>query len=637
MRRINPSGPVDGTVRLPGSKSITNRALLVAALASGTSRLRGGLLADDTEAMIEGLVRLGIDVRWDSGDLVVQGSGGTLTVGDVTVDARGSGTTARFITAAATLVAGTVNVDGNRRMRQRPIGDLVKTLNELGGAVEVLGEENRLPVRVHGRSLAGGAAILDASQSSQFVSAVLMVAPLADGGVVLELPGRVVSRPYIDQTLQVMEAFGASAGWDGDSTLVIEKGRYQARDFVVEGDASAAAYPLMAAAICGGRVRVGPIPEDSQQADVALVSVLERMGAEVTRDGDFIGLTGKPGSLVGIDEDMNRAPDAAVALAVAAAFATGQTRLTNIANLRLKESNRIDDLAAELRKLGAEVTTETDAVTVHPGRLRPARIDPHDDHRLAMAFAVAGWRIPGVEITNPECVAKTWPTYFQDMSAIATPLVVAVDGPGGAGKSTVSRALADRLGLRHLETGGTYRAAALATLEAGLDPNDEEAVATLVDSLVVDVVRGRVMLAGRDVTDLVRSERVSSTASVVSANPRVREALVDLQRRWLRNGMGGAVVEGRDIGTVVFPDSPAKLFLTARPEVRARRRVRDLGLRDADVPQIAAELAARDKRDSTRKASPLRPADDATIVDTSDLSIDEVVDEITRLVVERRR
>lgn len=635
MRRITPSGPVDGTVRLPGSKSITNRALVVAALADGVTRLEGPLRADDTEAMVEGLQRLGIQVAWEGPDLLITGANGSLGSGDVELDVRGSGTTARFLTAAVTLRAGTVTIDGNRRMRQRPIGDLTRALAELGAAVEVLGHDDAPPVRVTGPALTGGPAMLDASRSSQFVSAILMVAPLADREVVLQLGEPIVSRPYIDQTLEVMRAFGVEAGWDGPGTLAVPPGRYRGRTYSVEGDASAAAYPLVAAAICGGTVRVEPIPAGSVQADLALVDVLVRMGAESATDATGITLTGRPRRLRGGIENMNAAPDAAVALAVAALFAAGETRIDDIGNLRLKESDRIEDLAAELRKLGGTATTTRDSITIHGDVLRPATIDPHDDHRLAMAFTLAGLRIPGVRIENPECVAKTWPEFFEAMAAITTPLVVAIDGPGGVGKSTVSMAVAERFGLDHLETGGMYRAAALAAIEAGASPDDEAGIARLVHDLAVRVDDGRVWMGDRDVTDLLRTEEVSAMSSRVSALPAVRDALVDLQRRWVEPGGPGAVVEGRDIGTVVFPDSPAKIYLTAQPEVRAVRRATDLGLSPAEVPRIAAELAARDERDSTRAVSPLRPADDAVVVDTSDLTIDEVIETVARIVIDR--
>jgi cytidylate kinase len=232
-------------------------------------------------------------------------------------------------------------------------------------------------------------------------------------------------------------------------------------------------------------------------------------------------------------------------------------------------------------------------------------------------------------------VAKTWPGFFGALESITTPLLIAVDGPGGVGKSTVSQAVAARFGLGHLETGGMYRAGALAVLEAGLDIEDEAAVAGLIDSLTVDVVDGRVIVNGRDVTDDLRTEAVSAASSRVSAVPRVREALVALQRRWVRPDGAGAVVEGRDIGTVVFPDSPAKIYLTARPDIRAIRRVRDLGLAEADIPRIAADLAARDERDSTRTVSPLRPADDAFVLDTSEMPIEDVIDAVATYVIRR--
>jgi 3-phosphoshikimate 1-carboxyvinyltransferase len=479
--------------------------------------------------------------------------------------------------------------------------------------------------------------MLDATRSSQFVSAILMAAPYADREVVLQLREPIVSRPYIEQTLQVMRDFGAEAGWDGPATLVVPSGRYEGRSYTIEGDASAAAYPLVAAAVCGGTVRVGPIPAGSVQADLALLPVLEQMGAAVSRRETEVELTGRPGSLAAVTVDMNEAPDAAVALAVCGLFADGPVRIDNIGNLRLKESDRIEDLATELRKLGGRVETTADSLTVAAATLGSAVIDPHDDHRLAMSFAVAGLRIPGVSIEDPGCVAKTWPGFFPALQEITTPLVVAIDGPGGVGKSTVSRAVAERLGLDHLDTGSMYRAAAVAVLDAGIDPEDGRAVGALIDSLDVTVRNGRVFLGGEDVTARLRAEEVSSTSSRVSAVPEVRRALVALQRRWVDPDGPGAVVEGRDIGTVVFPESPAKVYLTARPEVRAARRLGDLGLDRSAVPRVAAELAERDERDSTREHSPLKPADDAVIVDTSDLSIDAVTDAVAAVIIGRGR
>ena len=283
MRSITPSGPIASDVRLPGSKSITNRALVAAALAQGKSRLMGPLRADDTEAMVDSLQRLGVSVGWQGDDLEIEGASGQFPAEEAVVDARGSGTTARFLTAAATLSSGTVTISGNRRLRQRPVGELARALNSLGAAVEVNGDNESFPVAVHGPALGGGAAIIEAGRSSQFVSAVLLAAPYAETDTVLELTGAIVSRPYIEQTLEVMRAFGATVGWEGPTTVAVASGGYQAQTYQVEGDASAAVYPLVATTLCGGGVTVGPIGGKSLQADLAILPILESMGAEVKR------------------------------------------------------------------------------------------------------------------------------------------------------------------------------------------------------------------------------------------------------------------------------------------------------------------------------------------------------------------
>ncbi len=635
MRPITPSGPIASDVRLPGSKSITNRALVAAALAEGTSRLVGPLRADDTEAMVDALQRLGVSVGWRDDDLEIEGALGRFPAEEAVIDARGSGTTARFLTAAATLASGTITIDGNSRLRRRPVGDLARALNLLGAAVEVAGHEDSFPVAVHGPALSGGAATLEAGRSSQFASAILLTAPCAETDTILELTGSVISKPYIDQTIEVMRAFGATVEWEGPTTLAVASGGYQAQTYQVEGDASAAVYPLVAATLCGGTVTVGPIGNDSVQADLALLPVLESMGADVEQSAGRIELVGHPARLAGVTVDMNDAPDAVLALAVVGVFAKGRTAISNVGNLRIKESDRIAALEAELGKLGADVEAGEDHLSVSGNDLRPASIDAHGDHRIAMALALAGLRIPGVEIAEPQVVAKTWPGFFEMLDELQTPLVVTIDGPGGVGKSTVSRLLAARFGFGHLETGAMYRAATLAVLEAGLEPGDSEQVAALVEALDMDVTADSILLGGRDVIALVRSDEVGAAVSEVSALPAVRRALVGWQRQWVAKHPQGAVVEGRDIGTVVFPDSPAKIYLTALPEIRATRRVKDMGLADEEIPRIAAELARRDHFDSTRKMSPLRPADDASLVDTSELTAMEVVDLVAQLVIRR--
>jgi 3-phosphoshikimate 1-carboxyvinyltransferase len=418
---IRPRGPLDAALRVPGSKSITNRAALVAALASGASTLDGVLASDDTDAMRNALGALGVAIEVAGDAWTLQGRSGVLRAPAGPIDARASGTTARFLTAAATLADGPVVIDGTQRMRERPIDDLTACLAALGAEVEILGANGCPPVRVHGKGIEGGRAPIDARRSSQFVSAVLMAAPYARRDVVLEpVGGVVVSAPYVDLTLQLMRDFGADAAWQPGGSLRVEAGRhYRGRPYAIECDASAAAYPFCAAAIAGGRVRVDGVPVASLQADFRLLDVLERMGCTVTRDAGSASVARAPDqALTGIQVDMNDLPDAVLALAVVALFASGPTRIENVANLRIKETDRLAALERELAKLGARASAGPDWLEIVPGPLQGAAIDTYDDHRMAMAFALAGLRVPGVVIRDPGCVAKTWPDYFTALESL---------------------------------------------------------------------------------------------------------------------------------------------------------------------------------------------------------------------------
>jgi 3-phosphoshikimate 1-carboxyvinyltransferase len=412
-------GPIDAVVRPPGSKSITNRALVAAALASGDSELRGALESDDTRVMADCLVALGVGLERAPDAWRVRGSAGHLRQPDAPLYTGNSGTTARFLSAAATLADGPVVLDGSPRMRQRPIQDLVHALSQLGAPAEVLGRDGCPPLRVHGGGLPGGTAVIDASRSSQYVSAVLLAAPCAQRDVDLQFEnGVLVSGPYVELTLQLMRAFGAEVDWSPSGGIHVRGRRgYRGRVYAVEPDASAAAYPFCAAAISGGRVRVEGIPRGSLQADLGLLPILERMGCQVRREPDAIELRGPrpPQRLRGVDVDMNALPDAVLALAVVALFADGPTRIRNVANLRIKETDRLAALETELRRLGARAEAGDDWLRVEPlpeGGGRAAEVETYDDHRMAMSFALAGLRVPGVVIRDPGCVSKTWPDYF---------------------------------------------------------------------------------------------------------------------------------------------------------------------------------------------------------------------------------
>lgn len=433
---IVPRGPLVGRIPVPGSKSITNRALLLAALADGSSRLTGGLESDDTVVMRAALEAMGIRVTQEAAaptgesdssglDLWrIDGQDGRFEAPRAPLDCGNSGTTVRFLTAALTLAPAPIVVDGNARMRERPISDLVTSLRALGAQLTIEGRQDCPPVRVHGGGLPGGVAEIDGSRSSQYVSAVLQAAPYAERDVELRFrDGTIVSRPYIDLTLEVMRDFGAHAEWTPEDHLRVEAGRrYAARDYTIEPDASSAAYPFCAAAITGGRISVAGVRPDSLQADFKILGLLERMGCRVERAGDTVTVAGPDAPLRSLGEiDMNDFPDAVLGYAVVALFADGPTTITNVENLRIKETDRLAALETEIRKLGAHAETGPDWLRIEPvpvDRMHGAEIETYDDHRVAMSFAMAGLRVPGVVILDPGCVSKTWPRYFEAFAAL---------------------------------------------------------------------------------------------------------------------------------------------------------------------------------------------------------------------------
>jgi len=415
---VAPIPNLDATVRVPGSKSYTNRALVCAALAEGTSRLLGWLDSEDTRAMLDGLRRLGVESEIDgaSGELLVRGVGTHFAIPLHPIDCRASGTTLRFLTALAALVPGRVVLDGTARMRERPIQDLADALGALG--VNARTSAGCPPVSVQGGSLAGGSVAIDAGKSSQFLSALLMVAPLARRDVELSAVA-LTSRPYVDMTLDCMSAFGVSVDASAGDVYRIRAGQhYRPRSYRVEPDATAATYFLAAAAVTGGRIKVEGLSPASNQSDVRFAELLQRMGCAVERGSNHIAVRGAP-YLHGIDVDLNALPDSALTLAVVALYARGRTAIRNVPNLRLKETDRMAALRNELVKLGAVVeTTATDLIIDPPDAPRSARIATYDDHRMAMSFAIAGLRTPGIVIENPECVAKTFPDFFERLSAL---------------------------------------------------------------------------------------------------------------------------------------------------------------------------------------------------------------------------
>jgi 3-phosphoshikimate 1-carboxyvinyltransferase len=417
---IQPTGPLRRSIRPPGSKSITNRALVCAALAEGQSLLSGVLDSDDTQAMMEALPQLGIPLEHDREHATAQivGCGGRLPATKADLYVGNSGTTIRFLTAMLSLSQGRYRLDGTRRMRERPIGDLLDALGQLGADAVSEHGNGYPPVIVRGRGLAGGRAIVAGNISSQFLSGLLMAAPYATAPVELVVEGPLVSQPYVEMTRAVMRSFGVAIAVERPCRFAIAAPQqYRARHYAIEPDASAASYFFAAAAITQGEVTVEGLSRNSLQGDVAFCDCLARMGCQVRHEPDQITVVGRP--LRGIDVDMNAISDTVQTLAAVALFAEGPTIIRSVAHIRHKETDRIHALAVELRKLGAEVEEQADGLRITPGPLHGAEIDTYDDHRMAMSLALVGLMVPGVVIRDPGCTAKTYPHFFRDLAMLA--------------------------------------------------------------------------------------------------------------------------------------------------------------------------------------------------------------------------
>lgn len=410
--RIEPlTRPPDASVRVPGSKSLTNRALLCASMAEGTSVIEGALRADDTDAMVEAFTTLGIRIAGSGPTLTVEGTGGGVPAGPARIDARLSGTTARFMAPLLATGNGPYLLDGAPPLRARPMGPLVEGIRALGSEVEEEGEPGRLPLSIHGGA-SGGALSLPGHVSSQFLSGLLLAGPLFPLGVTVHLTSPLVSGPYVEMTRWVMRSFGA----DVDGTTA-HAGSYVATTYAVEPDASAASYFFAAAAITGGRVTVPGLDHGSLQGDLGFVDLLEEMGAEVKRAEGATTVTGT-GGLRGIRANLADLSDMSQTLAAVATFADSPTTVTGVGFIRHKETDRIGNTVRELQRCGIDATEETDGFTVRPGRPQGARIETYEDHRMAMSFALLGLVVEGIEIVDPGCVAKTYPSFFGDLDQL---------------------------------------------------------------------------------------------------------------------------------------------------------------------------------------------------------------------------
>lgn len=410
--------PVVGSIRPPGSKSLTNRALILAALARGQTRLTGVLESTDTKVMIESLRRLGLTVEQDAAShaIALTGSGGALAAKGAELWLENSGTSIRFLTAMCCIGEGRFRLDGNARMRQRPIAPLVDALTRAGVDIACELGTDCPPVVINARGLPGGKWSVGGNLSSQYLSALLMTAPCAQSDVELTVTGELVSRPYVDMTIANMRQFGAQVREPQNNVFEIKAAPYTGSDYDIEPDASAASYFFALAAVTGGDITVEGLTRDALQGDVHFVDALEQMGCRVEYLPRAIRVIGGP--LRGIDINMNAISDTAQTLACVAPFAEGPTRIRDVAHMRLKETDRVSAVVTELRRLGLEVEEHQDGMTIHPGTLKPATVMTYDDHRMAMSFALIGLRHPGVVIDDPECTAKTYPDYFVDLERL---------------------------------------------------------------------------------------------------------------------------------------------------------------------------------------------------------------------------
>jgi 3-phosphoshikimate 1-carboxyvinyltransferase len=423
---VQPRGSsLDARVRVPGSKSLTNRALVVAALAQGTSTLRGALDCEDTRVMVDSLGKLGFKVDHDvaAATIAIQGKAGAIPAREADLFVANSGTSLRFLTAMVSVGRGVYRLDGSPRMRQRPAADLLQALNRLGASARSDNGTGCPPLTIEASRLDGGFVDVRGDVSSQFLSGLLMALPYAVRPTSVQVDGPLVSRPYVEMTLSVMRSFGLNPSNRRDKLFNVQPGTYSGRSYDIEPDASAASYFFAAAAILGGAVTVEGLGSATPlQGDLAFVDVLEHMGCVVERGETATTVRGpKPGGLRGVDVDMNAISDTVMTLAVVALFADGITRIRDVGHIRHKETDRLAALATELRKLGADVTEQNDGLTIvppPPGRTTPARIATYDDHRMAMAFAVAGLKANGITIENPGCVAKTYPGFWSDLETI---------------------------------------------------------------------------------------------------------------------------------------------------------------------------------------------------------------------------
>ena len=623
-----------GKLSVPGSKSISNRALLLAALSIGQTELKGLLHSDDTNVMIDALRALGVDIDI-AGDITrVSGCSGAFPRIKADIFLGNAGTAVRTLVPVLALGSGEYTIRGVPRMHERPIGDLVEALLGIGAVIHYEDRKTFLPLRIKKSEKLDFSQpiVVNGNISSQFLTGLLLALPLAGQRVTVKINGVLVSTPYVQLTLNLMDSFGIKVTNDNWEQFEIEGGQYYSgpKRYEVEGDASSASYFFAAGMLGGGPVLVKNVIRDSIQGDIQLLDVLSGIGATVgwTDQGLSVAMDNNS-PIQAFDLDLNHIPDAAMTLAIIALFADGPCRLRNIGNWRVKETDRLFAMTTEMRKLGVNVIESPDGLEIEPPKYfnEGVAIDTYDDHRMAMCFSLISFAGVNITINDPKCVHKTFPDFFAKMESVLQAPVVTIDGPSGSGKGTVARQVAERLEFSYLDSGALYRAVGLFYLNAGgsINLTDPRSVEALMQKIRIDVSGEKVLMNGEDVTQRIREEEVSMAASKVAKNEVIRGCMYDIQRS-VRHAPG-LVADGRDMGTTVFPNAQLKIYLTASLEERARRRYAQLvesGER-VKMKSVAAEMAKRDSEDASRSSSPMRQAESAIEIDSTGKSIDEVV------------
>lgn len=645
---VPPLAGAAGTVRLPGSKSISNRILLMAALSRGNTVVHDLLASDDTHVMLTALQQLGCGVNRQGDAVVITGLDGRLKEGALRLFMGNAGTAIRPLTAALALLGATAELCGVQRMHERPIGDLVDALRQFGCNIDYLGAPGFPPLQLRPGLLKLGETIqVRGDVSSQFLTALLMALPLvARQDIHIEVVGALISKPYITITLNLLRRFGIEIQQDGWRRFTVPaSSRYASPGNIhVEADASSASYFIALGAIAAlapgtNGLKIEGVGEQSIQGDIRFIEAARAMGAHIDTGPNALSVRRGHWPLKAIDIDCNHIPDAAMTLAVMALYADGCSTLRNIASWRVKETDRIAAMACELRKLGATVDEGADYLSITPPATpadwKAAAIHTYDDHRMAMCFALAAFNpaaLP-VRIIDPKCVAKTYPNYFEDLFSVSRTQVsnipvICIDGPTASGKGTLSARVAQKLGYHYLDSGALYRLTAFAALQAGVALDDGEGVAVVAHALAVRFVGDKLFLDGIDVSAAIRTESSGMAASRVSAHPAVRNALVALQQGF--RTLPGLVADGRDMGSVIFPDANLKIYLTASAFHRAERRHKQL-ISKENTPTIGSvqlDLEARDARDMSRLHAPLKPAEHALLLDNSDLSVEKSIAQV---------